>query len=538
MKFARSLRALLALSFALGSHASAQSVWPWQFDTKLAAPDADGGDRFGHAVAAQGSFALVGAPYDDEAGHDAGAVYSFRNVGGTWVFDAKILSSHPRANGHFGFALALDSSFAVVGSPTLSGTATGDAFVLRHDGTSWVHEQRVQPPMNHLWYGAAVDIWRGILVVAGRGVPSAIQGRAFVYSKGAGGWSQVFEASGQLPFGTSCSVFDHTLLVGSPGSANQSVFVYRESAPGAWAFASFVTPAELDMQFGTSVALGLDVAAVGSVSPAGSKGRLEIFDCQTSNPQSFVRTASFVEPSPLFAPTEFGRVVQFLEDPGKPSNLLIVGEARRKFTTKNDGMAHVFARVGTEWQRVARITAPDAATFDEFGHGVAITGLEVVVGAWQADAPTPDAGAVYTYDLDTVPTLYCTAKTNTLGCTPTITWNGVASASAGVGFDVGCVDTLPNKLGVLFYSDTAKVIPFRGGWLCIAAPLRRAATQNASSGSFCDGTYATDFNAYIASGQDPALIAGASVYCQWATRDPSDFWGSGLSQALWFGIGP
>ncbi|MCK6447839.1 MAG: FG-GAP repeat protein [Planctomycetes bacterium] len=538
MKFARSLRAVLALSFAFVSHATAQSVWPWQLDKKLVAPDTDAGDRFGHAVAAQGPFALVGAPYDDEAGQDAGAVYSFRNVGGSWVFDAKILSSHPRADGHFGFAVALDSGFAVVGSPTLSGTATGDAFVLRHDGTSWVHEQRVLPAQLQLWYGAAVDIWRGTLVVSGRGVPTAPQGRAYVYSKGTGGWSQVFAASGLLPYGTACSVFDHTLLVGSPGSNNQSVFVYRESAPGTWAFASFVTPSEPDTQFGTSVALGQDVAAVGSVSPPLSKGRVELFDCQTANPQTFSPTGAFTEQSPLFAPTEFGRVLQFLEDPGEPANLLIVGEARRKFTTKNDGMAHVFARVGTEWQRVARITAPDAATFDEFGHGVAITGLQVVVGAWQADAPTPDSGAAYTYDLQILPTVYCTAKTNTLGCAPAITWNGVPSASVGSGFDIGCVDALPEKLGVLFYSDVADIVPFRGGWLCIAAPLKRAVTQHASSGSFCDGAYTTDFNAFIAAGHDPALIAGESRYCQWATRDPADAWGSGLSQALWFEIGP
>ena len=41
-----------------------------------------------------------------------------------------------------------------------------------------------------------------------------------------------------------------------------------------------------------------------------------------------------------------------------------------------------------------------------------------------------------------------------------------------------------------------------------------------------------DLNAYIASGADPALVAGATVWLQAWSRDPSDPFGDSLSNAL------
>ena len=50
--------------------------------------------------------------------------------------------------------------------------------------------------------------------------------------------------------------------------------------------------------------------------------------------------------------------------------------------------------------------------------------------------------------------------------------------------------------------------------------------------SGCNGVLSEDFNAYIASGADPALAAGASVWIQAWSRDPGDPFGDSLSDAL------
>ena len=46
---------------------------------KIQASDAGSGDRFGTAVAVSNSRIVVGAPYEDTAASNAGAVYVFKN---------------------------------------------------------------------------------------------------------------------------------------------------------------------------------------------------------------------------------------------------------------------------------------------------------------------------------------------------------------------------------------------------------------------------------------------------------------------------
>ena len=54
----------------------------------------------------------------------------------------------------------------------------------------------------------------------------------------------------------------------------------------------------------------------------------------------------------------------------------------------------------------------------------------------------------------------------------------------------------------------------------------------------CTGTSELDFNAWIASGADPALAAGAPVYAQSWVRDPSHPAGALLSDAEASVVGP
>ncbi len=122
------------------------------------------------------------------------------------------------------------------------------------------------------------------------------------------------------------------------------------------------------------------------------------------------------------------------------------------------------------------------------------------------------------------PTIYCTAKPNSLGCTPMLAQSGTPSASAGSGFAIDASNVLNHKSGLLFYGKTrATFLAFQGGYLCVQPPLVR--TQIQSSGgnpppNDCSGAFAIDFNAWIASGQDPALVAGENVWAQYWCRDP------------------
>ena len=142
------------------------------------------------------------------------------------------------------------------------------------------------------------------------------------------------------------------------------------------------------------------------------------------------------------------------------------------------------------------------------------------------------------------PQTYCVAKTNALGCVPSIGWYGTPSASAADGFQVVARNLRNNKPGLMLYSRAGRAAqPFQGGTLCVAAPIAR--TPNDSSGGSpggndCSGGLSVDFNQRIASGIDPTLVAGVTVNAQFWIRDPGFAApnNTSLTDALELVIGP
>jgi hypothetical protein len=136
---------------------------------------------------------------------------------------------------------------------------------------------------------------------------------------------------------------------------------------------------------------------------------------------------------------------------------------------------------------------------------------------------------------------YCTAKPNSLGCVPSMSFQGAASASSPSPFVLSAQSVLNNKFGILFFGVTGRTaFPFQGGTLCVLPPTRRTASQSSGgnpSGSDCSGAYAFDFNALVQSGSYSDLDAGTIVDCQYWSRDPASPSTTGLTNAVEFGIG-
>src|SRR6185503_16768317 len=86
------------------------------------------GDEFGAALAAQGGVLVVGAPTDTERnilfGGEPGSAYVFRDHGGQYLEEAKLLASDGAARDHFGQSVAVHDDLAVIG-------ADGDDLTLR-----------------------------------------------------------------------------------------------------------------------------------------------------------------------------------------------------------------------------------------------------------------------------------------------------------------------------------------------------------------------------------------------------------------------
>ncbi len=129
---------------------------------------------------------------------------------------------------------------------------------------------------------------------------------------------------------------------------------------------------------------------------------------------------------------------------------------------------------------------------------------------------------------------YCTAKVNSLGCTPAIAVTGGASYSSASPCVVSASNIVAQRGGLLFYGFAPSSAPFQGGFLCVQPPTLRTTIQNSGGtpgGGDCSGTFAFDMNAHIQSQVDPGLYPGRDVYSQYWSRDPASASTTNLTNA-------
>jgi Tol biopolymer transport system component len=128
---------------------------------------------------------------------------------------------------------------------------------------------------------------------------------------------------------------------------------------------------------------------------------------------------------------------------------------------------------------------------------------------------------VFVRDRECGVSIYCTAKVSSALCIPAIGSSGTPSASAGQGFLIEATGFPPLQPGVFAYGKLGPAtVPFQGGFICAQTPLVRIPLANTGGPGSCEGSFSLDFNAYVASGADPALVAGKTVWGQWWARDP------------------
>jgi len=174
-------------------------------------------------------------------------------------------------------------------------------------------------------------------------------GSAYVFVRTGGVWTQqakltASDAAGGDWFGYSVAVSDDTTVVGSYGDSNAggadagSAYVFVRSGT-VWTQQAKLTASDAATsdRFGSSVAVSGDTAVVGARWDSNAGG-----------------TAA--------------------------------------------GSAYVFVRSGTVWTQQAKLTASDAAAWDEFGISIAVWGDTAVVGAWyDNNAGGGGAGSAYVF---------------------------------------------------------------------------------------------------------------------------------------------
>lgn len=187
--------------------------------------DLDSGQSFGFSLAMDSDWLLVGDPGDEETEEAAGAAYAFQRDGAqSWVRRAKLLANDGELFDAFGSSLALDGGTAIIGAPVdnLTGPIVGSAYLFeRDDSGAWLQKHKLQPFEGSLdsGFGSAVAIQGGQVLVTDR--QFVLDSAAYVYQQGAlGGWTPIWKLTPSITTGDyaqAAFVADGQYLMGGPG---------------------------------------------------------------------------------------------------------------------------------------------------------------------------------------------------------------------------------------------------------------------------------------------------------------------------------
>lgn len=236
-------------------------------------------DWFGRVVAVDSGTVVVAAPGDDDAELDAGAVSVFVREDGFWVHQQTLTPPEPSPMDAFGTAVAIMGDTLVVGAPgddTASANA-GAVLVYQRSGSHWTLTQQITASDASIFdsFGQSLALSADRLVIGAwaddDGAPNA--GAAYVYERAGSLWgseqklTSAFASSSDM-LGASVAVEADLIIVGAVRADGGDVdsgeaVVFRQSGEG-WVEVASIPGAMTDAYMGASVAMSSGIALLGS----------------------------------------------------------------------------------------------------------------------------------------------------------------------------------------------------------------------------------------------------------------------------------
>ena len=329
----------------------------WVEVISLSPGDADAMDNFGTAVAVDGDWLAVGAPFDDDEGNAAGAVYMYERVGGVWTFGVKLTPTQLVMGDKFGTAVALDGQRLAVGAPDDSdmGSDSGAVYMFEHTGSAWTWQRKivVNDGSSNDEFGAAVDV-SGDRVLIGSPFDDDVgvdSGSAYLFElTTARSWSQVAK------------------LITLSGNAND--------------------------EFGADVSIDGDLAVIGSRkhNHVGSEsGVVYIFEPVA---RAWSET-DMLSPETAASGDRFGNAVCVFGE------RLLVGARLDDDQGMSSGAAFLYKRSNGNWQLQTLLISDDVDTGEFFGWAVALHQDVAVVSALAGRIDEALTGVAYSFDVST-----------------------------------------------------------------------------------------------------------------------------------------
>lgn len=396
----------------------------WKQEAYIKASNSDVNDGFGASLAIDGDTLVVGAPGENsnanivggnqmnESSDNSGAVYVFvRDVMGKWSQQAYIKASNNDANDNFGGAVAISGDTIAIGAPFEDSNAvgmggdqgnnseqdSGAVFIYSRTGSTWQQQAYLKASNtdNFDKFGATVALLGDTLAVGATDEDSNTTG--------------INPQTNEMAFESGAAyVFTRTGTMWS-----QQAFIKASNAAGG-------------DQFGSSVALGVDILTVGarledggSVGINGDQADNSLVDSGAA--YVFVRTngawkqEAYVKASNTDTYDYFGSSIALSENMlaigafGENASGVGLNPSEQSNSEADAGAVYLFSRGKEGWVQAGYLKALNSDPADEYGRNVALSGSTLVCGAHLEDGGfggvganpynenAGDSGAVYVY---------------------------------------------------------------------------------------------------------------------------------------------
>ena len=303
---------------------------------------------------------------------------------------AKLTAVGGAAGDRFGIATSLSGNTAVVGAYGKAGY-TGAAYVFVRSGGLWSQQAELTASDGAAndYFGASASV-SGDTILIGAYRKGTYTGGVYVFVRNGTTWSEQAKlAAGDTAqsdrFGFAVSLAGNTAIVGAHGKASTTgaAYVYVRSGT-VWSQQAKLTA-------GDGVAnddFGAAVSQSGETALIGAFGKASL----TGAAYAFVRTGTTWAQQAKFTAGDAATSDQFGTSVSLSGDTALIG-AYGKGT--NAGAAYAFLRSGTTWAQQAKLIASDRAAGDWFGISVGLVGDTALIGA---NGKTSSTGAAYEFD--------------------------------------------------------------------------------------------------------------------------------------------
>ncbi len=408
----RPLATALALLTSMAPAATSAGATPTQI-AKLLPAETVPEHEFARSLDLSGEVAVIGAPFDDELGADAGAVFVYRNISGEWTQEAKLFASDGVEDDEFGTAVTISGNRIVVTAIRAFrlDVGVGMVYTFEFDGADWIETNRFNPslPTGQRRLGTSLSLDGDVLAVSiflDLDPLTPTTSAAILYHWNGSSWSpehiinQSAFLSNEFTSGPAIAVDGQVAVIGDYrnsdlGGSSGAVTVLRRNN-GVWSeeatlHGSTTLPQE---QFGWSVDIDGDTIVVGTEETSNYYHRfVYVFRRDgagwTKEAELMAGAEAFAEPFPL--DDAFGYKVAISGD-------TIISCDRHNFVDESQpftvfkGATYIYQRTGTAWAMDQRFLIDEGDAFERFGTIIVIEGATALIGnnrsANEATAPS------------------------------------------------------------------------------------------------------------------------------------------------------